>query len=590
MISLVKKGCCLIAAACIGALTASAAPMTSTIPGAAEPPVEVKKATRALLTIRCYDASGQCTATGPAIFINDEGHAVCAYSLLTGATRAEVVDEKGKIYPLHRILGVSALYDLAKFSVDDIKKCQWFPLTEQATVPGTTVRCLRPLSGKKDQPKEYVITQADEYNQYQYLHTSAPNDSSMVGSPLMDGEGRIVGFLQRGTLRTDSTAYAIDARFIGTLRITSRSALSSDLRALKLPKALPADAEEAQAYITMLGHADTVALALALDDFIAEWPNRADGYANRAMTLHAPAGHYADADADFAKALELSQQEGSTITPDWVHSQWCQAIFQKAQTVHDSVYGAWTMQHAQEKAAQAYAIKPMPYYLLLQGRCLYAMRQFAQARDTFIRLATQPDEVGGEWSAVARAESWFFAARSQEMLANDSLRVIALIDSAIQVAPRPYNDEAKQYFIERASRLFAAGQYRAAISDYNTYESLIGPSRLSSRFYYIREQAYLEVHAFQQALDDINSAISKAPQEPLYQLEAIIIYLRAGELTDAESKARQFVQAFPDIAEGYKLLGLALGNQNKKKEAVQALQKAMEMGDSTAGEYISRYQ
>ena len=72
-------------------------------------------------------------------------------------------------------------------------------------------------------------------------------------------------------------------------------------------------------------------------------------------------------------------------------------------------------------------------------------------------------------------------------------------------------------------------------------------------------------------------------------MEAIIIYLRAGELPDAESKARQFVQTFPDIAEGYKLLGLALGNQGKKKEAVQALQQAVTMGDSTAGEYISRY-
>ena len=587
--SILKRCCGLLIAAYAITLGVHAAPARSLSRGQAEPPVEVKKASRAMLTIRCYDAGGQCIATGPAIFISEEGHAVCAYSLLDGATRAEVVDEKGKVYPLHRILGASALYDLAKFSVEGVKKCAWFSLKEQATVPGTGVSCLRPQSGKKDVPATYIITQADEYNQFQYLHTSVPNDSTLIGCPLMDGEGRIVGFVQRGTLRTDSTAYAMDARFVSTLTITSRSALSSDLRALKLPKALPHGADDALTYITMMGTTDTAALSLAIHDFITAYPNRADGYTNRAITLHVPAGRYADAEADFATALERSRQEGSPVGPDWVHSQWCQAIFQKAQTVSDSIYESWNLQRAQQEAAQAYAIKPMPFYLLQQGRCYYSMRQFAPARDTFIRLATQPDSVGGEWSAVARAESWFFAARSQEMLADDSLRVIALIDSAIQASPRPYNEQGKQYFIERASRLFAAGQYRAAISDYNTYESLIGPSRLSSRFYYIREQAYLEVHAFQQALDDINSAISKAPQEPLYQLEAIIIYLRAGELPDAESKARQFIQAFPDIAEGYKLLGLALGNQGKKKEAVQALQTAVTMGDSTAGEYISRY-
>ena len=76
--SILKRCCGLLIAAYAITLGVHAAPARSLSRGQVEPPVEVKKASRAMLTIRCYDAGGQCIAIGPAIFISEEGHAVCA--------------------------------------------------------------------------------------------------------------------------------------------------------------------------------------------------------------------------------------------------------------------------------------------------------------------------------------------------------------------------------------------------------------------------------------------------------------------------------------------------------------------------------
>ena len=93
--------------------------------------------------------------------------------------------------------------------------------------------------------------------------------------------------------------------------------------------------------------------------------------------------------------------------------------------------------------------------------------------------------------------------------------------------PQPCPVRDAQYYLERSQRLVRAGRFRDAVADYNVYEQVIEPRNLNDKFYYLREQAELQGRMYQQALDDIRSAISANPAEPYYALEELLILIRS---------------------------------------------------------------
>lgn len=551
--------------------------------------LETKDAYKGVVSIITYNADGSIRRSGVGVFIDANGTCATTYSLFEGASSADVVDYKGNKLSAHRILGASANYDLVKFSTTGGKKNEAFSLLETATAPsGASLYLLHANGDKKSLGEEVVVTKSDDYNNYKYFQTTAPNVETNFGCPLIDANGNLIAFVQQN-VTSDSTSCAIDARFLNDINITTASVMSADLRNIFIPKALPANESDALTYIYMIDNNDSLTAITALNDFIAAYPNNAEGYTNRGK-FFAEKQSYELCEKDFATALDKASNTESTIKADEVHNEFSKVIFQKAVYKPNPAYGDWTLTRAYQEAEKAYSISPKSFYLLQLGRCLFAEKKYQEAHEKFYQLATQkPQTDDNTWSPLAQAENWFFAARSLELAGGDSLKVLEMMDSTIAKCPKPYGQSSAQYFLERAQRLQRLGMWRLAVMDYNEYEKIIGPNNLNAQFYYIREQVELAGGMFQQALDDIRTAILRMPDDPGLKIEEAVVLLRAGLYEETITSCTALLKDFPESSDCYKLMGIAYGELGQKTEAQAALAKAKELGDTTADSYIETY-
>ncbi len=552
--------------------------------------LEPKEAYKGVVNIITYRADGTILGNGTGVFIDETGSCAAPYALFNGAERAEVIDFKGNRLPVARILGANSTYDLVKFSTTGGKKITFFDIaaTPDFSV-GADLTLLHYTTKKKEGQTPVSITKVDNYGDYKYLHTTAANAENNIGCPLMNASGQLVGFVQKNVDKADSTSCAIDARFIKDLKISSTAALNSDLSGINIPKALPAGEKDALTYLYMLPTTDSLTVVTALGDFIAAYPENAEGYVKRGIFLASRRNHVA-CEEDFKVALEKADNASSTMRADEVYNELSKIVYQQSLNAAQPPHEGWTLERAAEEAAKAYAVRPAGNYLLQQGRCLYAGKKYAEAHDKFLQLATRSSGTQeSEWSATAQAEAWFYAARALEMSGGDSLKVIALLDSCLAKCPKPYDRMTAQYFLERAQRLQRAEQYRRAVLDYYEYENIIGPSRLNATFYHLRSQLATEARMYQQALDDIRMAVKRQPEELLYQIEEAHILLRAGLYDDAILACDKIIKAHPDAADAYKIKGIAYGQQGKKPQARTALNKAKSLGDENAAVYLEKY-
>ena len=165
--------------------------------------------------------------------------------------------------------------------------------------------------------------------------------------------------------------------------------------------------------------------------------------------------------------------------------------------------------------------------------------------------------------------------------------MIALLDSAVMRFKRPLRPDAAPYLLYYANECNRYGFYKEAALGYQEYESLVGTKTLSDVFFYNKEQAELKARLYPQALNDIEKAISLKPQEYVYQIEKALIETRTGHFEEAIYTATQAQKLDPDDPDSYKLIGISLGELGRKVEARQNLQRAYELGDEQALEWIN---
>ena len=542
-----------------------------------------KEAYKAMLNLFAYDANGKLLRSGTAFYIDAQGHAATYYSLLRDAARAEVIDPKGKKHQVVRILGGDATTDLVKFSTSQTKPTDFFRLTDTAGTTGSDWQLVSYTSDKKKTLQAVKVNGDEAFNQYRYYQVIAANDASLMACPLIDEAGNLMAVVQRNVNASATTACAIDARFLNELTIRPTSAFSNDLRAIHIPKALPAKSSEAMAYLFMIPKTDTLSLQTAHNDFVEAYPTLPDGYMNRA-SFRASLKDYAGADADFQTAFAKAEADTTGTKLDAVHHSLSQLIYQTVVAKGDTlpVYPTWTLARAEAEATQAYTIHPFTLYLMQQGNCRYAQGNYTGAYESFNSAC--------EDRKFASYETFFAAARALERTGTDSTRVIALLDSCIAHLPQPANARHAHFYFERAQRLIQAKRFREAVFDYNEYEKLVGPRNLNERFYYLRHLAEVEARMYQQALDDLHSAIAQSATPLPYRLDEAYLLLRIGELDTAARAARALLKELPENPDCYKIIGIVLGEQGKKAEAVQSLNKAQQLGDDTVAPLIEKYQ
>ena len=205
-------------------------------------PAWVKKASKAVFTLKTFDADNQLKASSCGFFVGKQGEAVAPYEIFKGASRAVVIDADGKEWAVSEILGANETYDVTKFQVA-VKKSQ--PLTI-ATTPAETQSTvwLLPYHEQKS-PKQGTLRKAEQfaiYHQYYTLALQMPEQS--VGCPLLNDEGLVIGLMQQPAKQGDSLSYAVSASYADSLSISGLSINDRALKAIGIKKALPSTIDQ----------------------------------------------------------------------------------------------------------------------------------------------------------------------------------------------------------------------------------------------------------------------------------------------------------------------------------------------------------
>lgn len=546
--------------------------LAASVAGHAQQPKWAKKAAKSVITVKTFAADGQLRGSASGAFISSDGLAVGSFAPFVGATKAVAIDADGKEWPVECIEGADGLYELAKFRVG-VKKSAPLELTPDTAAAQGTLWLLPYAAKKAPVCRQGGVRKTERVaGGYHYYTISMPAAPDGEGSPLLDEQGRLVALLQPSASAKDTLAYAVDARHAASLRMTGLSINDATLRSTGVKKGLPP--ELGQAILTLYVAPqvmDSASYRTLVDDFIAKFPAAPDGYTARAQ-VEMQAGDFAKADADMATALKASDKK------DEAHFAYAKLIFQKEMYRADKPYDKWSLDRAAEEADAAYAANAQPIYHELKAQIRFAQKRYDEAFALYGELA----------STNLRSPSVFYAAAKCKELLGDTLGQLAQLDSAVACFSKPYLKEAAPYILVRAQALTAAGKYRQAVQDYNEYEKLM-PNEVNDNFYYVREQVEMEGHLFQQALDDIQRAIDKAPTVAVYHAEKSSVEVRVKLYDAAIASARECIRLDPQLSDGHLFLGYALCLKGDKAEGVKSLEEARRLGNEQAEGLMEKY-
>ena len=533
-------------------------------------PSWVKKATKSVFTLKTFAADGSLIASSNGFFTGPNGEAVSSFSPFKGAARAIVIDAQGKETAVECILGANDIYDVARFRVAS-NKTQPLPICTTTMPEGSTVWLL-PYHETK-QLLSGPIRKAEKFmGNYDYYTVAITSPQHVENCPLLNESGEVIGLIQPSANAADSLSYAISVVFVDSLRMTGFSINEPVFQQTQVKKALPSDIKEANVALFLASSKnDSLAYAELVDDMISQFPAAPDGYTYKAQ-LAAAGGDFVTADQFMNDAIRVSDPK------DEAHYNFARLIYNKAVYQSAIPYDSWSLDKALSEIRQSIDISPLPSYQQLEAEILFAQKEYDAAYDIFIRLSQ---------SSMRSAEIFYSAAKCKAQL-RDTTAMLSMLDSCVNTFSKPYFKEAAPYLWERAEARRDAGKYRDAIADMNEYEKLMS-AEINESFYYIRHQTHIQARLYQQALNDINRAIQMNPNETLYYAEKASLEIRVGLYDDAIATAQECIAVDPKASDGYLFLGLAQCLKDNKKEGIENLRKAKELGDPQADALIEKY-
>ena len=533
-------------------------------------PSWVKKATKSVFTVKTFSADGSLIGSSNGFFTGTDGEAISNFAPFKGASRAVIIDAAGKELPVSTIMGANDMYDVVKFRVA-ANKTQPLTIATEIAPTGSTVWLLPYRETKVI--KSGAVRKAETFQEeYAYYTIAMQTPETAVSCPLLNEAGEVIGLMQQPASATDSLSYAVSARFVDSLKVTGFSLSDPTLKMTAIKKELPQTLEETNLLVYLAGSAvDSATYVGLVDDMIEKFPDAPEGYVYRAE-IAANTANYTAADKDMTQALKVAEAKDEVLFT-YARMIYNKEIYQSLQP-----YEPWTFDKALAQIQEAYGINPQPAYRQLEGNILFAQKKYDDAYNIFMELTN---------SNMDKAEMWYGAARCKEMQ-KDTTAMLALLDSAVNVFTKPYLKQAAPYLWTRGNKRFDCGKYREAVADFNEYEKLMA-TQVNARFYYIRHQAEIEGRLYQQALNDINRAIQMEPKETLYYAEKASLQIRVGQYDDAIGTAEELLALEPDGSNGYLFKGLALCLKGNKKDGLELLGKAKEMGDPQAEGLIEKY-
>ena len=527
------------------------------------------KAAKSIFTLKTFKEDGSLLASGNGFFIGNEGEGVSNFSPFVGASRAVIIDASGKEMKVECITGANDLYDVARFRVSN--KVSGLSVAS-TTSTGSTAWVLPYSANKAARSQQGTIEKIDKAGDYDYYTLAMQMPENTVGCPLLNENGEAIGIMQLSAGDTHKS-YAIAVQFALGLKITGLSFNEQVYKSTLVKKDLPDELEQAIVALYVSGpQMNRETYREIINDFIRKFPTAADGYTYRAQE-EVSDNLFDDADRDMQQAVKMAQKK------DEAHYNYAKLIFQKEIFKSDRPYSAWSLDKAIAETDEAYRINPLSSYRELKGRILFAQKKYAEAYDVYQQLST---------SDLNASEMFYNASRCKEMM-GDRTAQLALLDSAVNHASRPFTRETAAYLFTRAQAYEGQEKYRQAISDYNEYEQVMRSS-LNGQFYYIRSQAEVKARLFQQALNDLSKAIELEPRNTLFLAEKASLEVRVNLSDAAIETAQKLIVIDSQLSDGYLFLGIAQCQKGQKTEGLRNLQKAKELGNPQADKLITKYQ
>lgn len=536
------------------------------------------KSLSSIVTVITTDKKGQTIGRSLGFVVPaDTAHGnvvnvLAPYGLFKHAAAATATDRSGKRYPAKRISGANDLYDVVGFSLADDAKLSPLSIATAKLAKGDKAVVLTGITDKKKPVTEVTVEDASQFGGLTYYTLSNKADTALIGSPLLNKNDEVVGVIQKSATGEGDKMYAIGIEFWGALTISTISAADPSANNIYIPKLLPKDENQAKSYIYLFGtnSTDSVSLLANMGDYIAAFPTSSYGYARRAE-FYLTQGKFQDAEADYNKALEVCDDKAD------VHYNMSTTFYHLNQRKAYKPYKDWTLERALDEANKAYEIQASPFFLMHKAKCLYALKRYMESYETYD---------GINKTEFRSAENLFAQSRSLEMAKGDTARILALLDSTVAMFPQPYKSDAAAYVYYRAQQYDRYGRHREAVFGYMDYQEIVGIKNLNDRFFYIKEQAEVKSDFYPQALADIERAIAVNPKESVYFIEKALIEVRMGNYEDAVYSAKKAQSLAPDDSDCYKLMGIAYGELGNKAEARKNLQKAFELGDEEAKNWL----
>ena len=361
---------------------------------------------------------------------------------------------------------------------------------------------------------------------------SADLGTEAVGAPVFNESGELVGILQSAV---GGKSYVMDIRYRDELKISAfmPTATQVALNGINIPKGLPDTKEESLVYTYFKSQsASNEEYGALIDRFIRTYPDNAEGYYRRA-TLRADLRQYDEAEADLQQYESLSENKS---------------------------------------AANVYAST-------LRAQILSVKGDVGGALAIYDRLCAEGHQSPGVLYAISAL---------RETRGDSLADILAPLDTAIASFGTPLPREAANYVLRRGQVLANNEKYREAVLDYNQYAYLMN-SKVNALFYYERSQIEINAHMYQQAYDDIISAVTAAPNNVAYRVEKAVICLRVNHVDECIEACQSALALDPNQPDAYRILGYAQLQKGDKTSARQSLQRAIDLGDENAQKLMDTY-
>lgn len=547
----------------------------------AQTPKWVEKAKRAVFSVVTYDKNDKILNTGNGFFVSEDGLALSDYSLFKGAERAVIITADGKQMPVSLILGADDMYDVVKFRVAIVgKKVPSLLVAGTAPAAGSSAWMLPYSTQKSIACVSGKVKKVDDIaGDYHYYTLDMPMKDKMVSCPVMNEAGEVFGIAQKSFgMDTATTCYASGASFAMSQHISALSLGDAALKNIGIRKGLPDTEDQALVYLYMASSSSSSEdYERLLGDFIAKFPDNADGYLRRANFYVVKAKEDASFFDKAAQDMEAAQKVAKK--KDDVLYNIAKLIYAYQLEKPEKTYNDWTFETALNQIRQAMELNPLPVYVQLEGDILFAIQDYAGALAAYEQVNR---------SNLASPATFFSAAKTKELMKAESGEILALMDSCVARCPQPVTASYAPYLLERATMRVNAGQARQAMLDYDGYFKAVN-GQVNDLFYYYREQAALKARQYQRALDDIAKAVELNPNDLTYQAEQAAVNLRVGRYDTAMKLLQAIIQTNPKYAEAYRLLGLCHIQLKQKEEACKNFNKAKELGDPNVDALIEKY-